>query len=108
MLRFFLKFFIIIIFFQLPVFSKNYNNILIEGNERISFETIIIFANIPPNKSLNDNLLNSILKNIYNSGFFKDVIVKIENDDLTFEPVFNINPIDASANYSLSLKYRLK
>ena len=82
MLRFFLKFFIIIIFFQLPVFSKNYNNILIEGNERISFETIIIFANIPPNKSLNDNLLNSILKNIYNSGFFKDVIVKIENDDL--------------------------
>ena len=30
------------------------------------------------------------------------------NDDLTFEPVFNINPIDASANYSLSLKYRLK
>jgi hypothetical protein len=30
------------------------------------------------------------------------------NDDLSFEPVFNINPIDAKANYSLSLKYRLK
>ena len=30
------------------------------------------------------------------------------NDDLSFEPVFNINPIDAKANYSLSLKYRIK
>ena len=30
------------------------------------------------------------------------------NKDLTFEPVFNINPINAKANYSLSLKYRLK
>lgn len=30
------------------------------------------------------------------------------NDDLSFEPVFNINPINAKANYSLSLKYRLK
>mgnify|MGYP003965146255 CR=1 FL=1 len=30
------------------------------------------------------------------------------NDDLSFEPVFNINPIDAKANYSLLLKYRLK
>lgn len=30
------------------------------------------------------------------------------NDDLSFEPVFNINPIDAKANYSLSFKYRIK
>ena len=30
------------------------------------------------------------------------------NDDLSFEPIFNINPIDARANYSLSFKYRLK
>ena len=30
------------------------------------------------------------------------------NDDLSFEPIFNINPIDARPNYSLSFKYRLK
>lgn len=30
------------------------------------------------------------------------------NDDLSFEPILNINPIDAKPNYSLSFKYRLK
>ena len=30
------------------------------------------------------------------------------NNDLSFEPIFNINPIDARPNYSLSFKYRLK
>ena len=47
----------------------------------------------------------SIQKKVISWGDTYEINV---NDDLTFEPVFNINPIDASANYSLSLKYRLK
>ncbi|RZP13221.1 MAG: hypothetical protein EVA38_05435 [Flavobacteriales bacterium] len=30
------------------------------------------------------------------------------NNDLTLEPLFNHNPINASTNYSISLKYRFK
>ena len=30
------------------------------------------------------------------------------NNDLTLEPVFELNPIDTKANYSISLKYRFK
>lgn len=30
------------------------------------------------------------------------------NNDLTLEPLFNLNPINASTNYSISLKYRFK
>lgn len=30
------------------------------------------------------------------------------NNDLTLEPVFELNPIDTKANYSISVKYRFK
>ena len=30
------------------------------------------------------------------------------NNDLTLEPLFELNPIDTKANYSISLKYRFK
>ena len=46
MLRFILKFFVIFILYQSPALSKDYNNILITGNERISNETILVFSEI--------------------------------------------------------------
>ena len=82
MLKLFIKLFVIVFLFNLPVLSKDYNNIIISGNDRISNDTILVFADIPENKPLDDDLLNSILKNIYSSGFFSDVNVKIEGDDL--------------------------
>jgi outer membrane protein insertion porin family len=85
MLRFILKFFVIFILYQSPALSKDYNNILITGNERISNDTILVFADIPTKKFLDDDLLNFILKNIYGSGFFNDVIVKIEGDNLLIQ-----------------------
>jgi len=91
MLRIILKFFVIFFLFNLPVLSKDYNNIIISGNDRISNDTILIFADIPVVKFLNNNSINSILKNIYDSGFFNDVNVKIEGDNLLIQ--VNENPI---------------
>ena len=71
--------------------SKNYEIITINGNERISNETILVFSEISDDKSLDENSLNYILKKLYNSGFFSDVEVKIENKNL----IINVteNPI---------------
>ena len=91
MFRIILKFFVIFFLFHLPVLSKDYNNIIITGNDRISNDTILIFADIPEVKFLNDNSINSILKNIYDSGFFNDVNIKIEGDNLLIK--VNENPI---------------
>ena len=70
-------------------FSKNFENILINGNKRISNETILVFSELPNDKFLNENSINIILKKLYKSGFFKDVIVKIENNDLIIDVIEN-------------------
>ena len=69
--------------------SENYSKIIVNGNERISQDTILVFSELPSDKNLDDNLINDILKKIYNSGFFKDVSVKIENDNLIINVIEN-------------------
>ena len=89
MLKFFIQLILLSIFLTFSTYSKNYEKIIINGNERISNETILIFSEIPDNKSLDENSLNEILKKLYKSGFFKNVTVKIKNDYLTIDVLEN-------------------
>ena len=73
-----------------PTFSENFNEVFIEGNERISDETIKVFSQLSNNeKSFDEDSINIILKNLYETGFFKDVSVKIENKQLIINVVEN-------------------
>jgi outer membrane protein insertion porin family len=83
MSKFFFQFILFSFFFVFSAFSKNYEKIIINGNERISNETILLFSELPNNETLDENSLNEILKKLYKSGFFKDVTIKIENNNLT-------------------------
>ena len=89
MLKFFIQFILLSIFLTFSSYSKNYEKIIVNGNERISNETILVFSEIQDNKSLDENSINEILKKLYKSGFFKDVIVKIENNNLIIEVLEN-------------------
>ena len=89
MLKFFFKLILLYIFLTFSVYSKNYEKIIIKGNERISNETILVFSEIQEQKDLNEDSINKILKKLYKSGFFKDVIVKIEKNDLIIEVLEN-------------------
>ena len=89
MFRFFIQFILLSIFLIFPSYSKNYEKIIIKGNDRISNETILVFSEIQDNKSLDENSINEILKKLYKSGFFKDVTVKIENNNLTIDVLEN-------------------
>ena len=89
MFRFFIQLILLSIFLIFPSYSKNYEKIIINGNERISNETILVFSEIEDNKSLDENSINEILKKLYKSGFFKDVTVKIENNNLTIDVLEN-------------------
>ena len=89
MFRFFLQFILLSIFLTLSAHPENYNKIIINGNERISNETILVFAEIQDNKFLDENSINEILKKLYKSGFFKDINVKIENNNLTINVLEN-------------------
>ena len=59
--------------------SEIINDIKISGNERISTETIIVFSDLKINKEINKNDLNQILKNLYDTNFFKDISLEIKN-----------------------------
>ncbi|MDA9568948.1 outer membrane protein assembly factor BamA [Candidatus Pelagibacter sp.] len=89
MFKFFIHLIIFSIFFSFSSYSKNYEKIIINGNERISNETILVFSEIIENQSLDENSINDILKKLYKSGFFKDVSIKIENDNLTINVLEN-------------------
>ena len=89
MLKFYFHFILFTIFLAFSAYSKNYEKIIINGNERISNETILVFSEIQDNKVLDENSINEILKKLYKSGFFKDVTVKIENNNLTIEVLEN-------------------
>ena len=69
--------------------SKNFDEIIIDGNQRISENSIIMFSGIPEVIDLNENNLNLILKNLFNTGFFNDVNVKIKNKKLIITVVEN-------------------
>ena len=89
MFKFFIKIFVIFFFLTSLLHSKNFNNILINGNKRVSNETILVFSEIPENKILDENSINSILKRLYQTGFFKDVNVRLENKNLIIDIVEN-------------------
>ena len=58
------------------------DKIIIEGNKRISEETIKIYGDIELNKDYSENDLNKILNNLYKTNFFENVEVNIEKSTL--------------------------
>ncbi len=69
----------------------------IEGNERISKETIKMFTDVSIKDDLSDSDLNKILKNLYNTNFFDLVTVKIVNNVLVIK--VKENPIIQNITY---------
>jgi outer membrane protein insertion porin family len=83
------QFIIFTLFLTFSVFSKNYEKIIVNGNDRISDETILVFSEITDDRILNENLINDILKKLYKSGFFKDVNIILENNNLIINVIEN-------------------
>ena len=78
-------FFLIIIFFSISsaAFSEIINNIKVEGNKRVSDKSIEMFSNINIGDDVDQDELNQILKNVYDSNFFNDVKVTLQDNVLT-------------------------
>ena len=83
------KILILFILFTGSTRSQEFDKVLISGNVRISDETILVFSELPSEKFLDENSINNILKKLYQSGFFENIIVKIENKNLIIDVVEN-------------------
>ena len=74
-------------FFLLLNFSNadTVKNIIINGNERISDETILVFSSIKIGDEINNKKLNEIVNNLYDTNFFDNVSTIFENQILQIQ-----------------------
>ena len=87
----------ILLIFTSVLRAEIINEINIEGNQRISSETIKMFSGVSIKSDLSENDLNKILKQLYQTNFFDFVSVKIENKILIIK--VKENPIIQNINY---------
>ena len=66
---------LILFFLSSHSFSDILNKIEIIGNDRISDETIKLFIQVELNEEINDDKINDILKDLYETNFFNDFII---------------------------------
>ena len=96
-----LKLLIVCLISNFFVFNSTYAEIVkkieIIGNDRISDDTIKLFSQVSIEDDLYIDDLNTILKNLYETNFFKDVLVEFENNILLIK--ISENPIIEKVNY---------
>jgi len=96
-LKFLIQIFIVIFYNYNILYAEIIKKIEIKGNDRISNETIILFSNVSINKDIDANNLNQILKDLYETNFFENVIVEFSQNKLTINVIEN--PIIENINY---------
>ena len=94
----FKSFFLILFFLSSYGLSDTLNKIVIIGNDRISDETIKLFISTNINDEIYDVKLNNILKDLYETNFFKDINVKFDNQTLSISVLEN--PIIENISYN--------
>ena len=88
------KIFLILIYFSLfSASAEIIEKINIDGNDRVSDETIKVYGQIELNKDYSESDLDQILKNIYSTEFFEDVDISIKENQLNIKvkeyPIIN-------------------
>tara|TARA_B100001057_G_C22852403_1_gene951462 strand:+ start:1226 stop:3457 length:2232 start_codon:yes stop_codon:yes gene_type:complete len=72
--------FFLLFFFNLQ--AEIVKKIIIEGNNRISDETIKVYGELKTNVDYSEGDLNNVLKNLYSTDFFETVDLNLDNNIL--------------------------
>ena len=91
--KIFLASILFLLFFSVQSYSEIVKKIEIKGNERVSLETIIIFGDIIIDKDYQSSDINLLIKKLYESNFFSNISVDLENGLLSISveenPIIN-------------------
>ncbi len=94
-------FVLFILFFYslcLPSLSEIIKKIEISGNDRVADETIIMFSKIKIGDNIQNNDVNDLLKRLYDSNFFQDVLVEFNANLLSI--IVEESPIIENISYT--------
>tara|TARA_X000000950_G_scaffold144462_1_gene178800 strand:+ start:1860 stop:4118 length:2259 start_codon:yes stop_codon:yes gene_type:complete len=69
--------------------AEIYKEIKVEGNERLSVETIIMFSGLNLSYDVTVNDLNTSIKKLYKTNYFKDIKITQKNKILTIKIIEN-------------------
>tara|TARA_B100001121_G_C18696711_1_gene625324 strand:+ start:2456 stop:4684 length:2229 start_codon:yes stop_codon:yes gene_type:complete len=86
------KFFNIILitcFLASKCYSEIINKVNIVNNERITKETILVFSNIEIGKNYDSNDLDQIIQDLYQTNFFSNILLNLNNGILTIDVTEN-------------------
>ena len=82
MFNFLSKIIFFILFFITSINAEILKKIEINGNKRISDESIVIFSDLKINEDVSKSNLDSAIKNLYKTNFFKNINFSFENQVL--------------------------
>ena len=74
---------IICLFFPNFIHAEIVEKLLINGNKKISYETIKVYGDIKLNTNYTKTDLDQILKKLYETNFFEDVSISFDNKTLS-------------------------
>ena len=78
-----------LLFFSNHSFSEVVNKIEVKGNDRISLETIAMFGDISIGKNYESSDINLLIKKLYESNFFSNISIELQNNKLSIAVVEN-------------------
>ena len=82
------KFYIIFfLFYFTSLNAEILNKLIINGNKRISSETIKVYGDIELNKNFTENEVNQIIKNLNETNFFENIDINFEGGTMTINLV---------------------
>ena len=89
----FIKLIILSFLFMINFYNLIHADIIkkieVVGNDRLAKETIILFSELNINENIDADDLNSGLKKLYETNYFKDVKISKNNDNLIIEVIEN-------------------
>ena len=82
-------YFFLIIIYSNSAHSEILNEINVIGNERIAKETVLMFSELELGKDVNQNDLNLSIKKLYETNYFKNIQMNLNNNILEVKIVEN-------------------
>ena len=91
-------------------FAEDVNKVKVVGNERISLESILVFGDITIGNNFETSDVNLLLKKLYETNFFSNIKIAIENGQMTITVTENpiVNTIVFDGEKAKKYTERLK